>query len=158
MEETEGSECLWGTKGLGYEAASSQRGKQLLVLAQAVHRRQLWSLSVANTSQEPAPAALTSAPHHWSEGPRAERGEGRHLNRASSGPNIRVSAPATWDQAPPLIGRWWPLSREGAAFHSQLQPHPYEDDSCQYTPRKGMICTHVTSTSPTKDTGHMQSV
>ena len=40
---------------------------------------------------------------------------------ASLGPTLRASAPVTWDQIPPPIGQWGPLSRGEVPPHTQLQ-------------------------------------
>ena len=39
-----------------------------------------------------------------------------------------------------------------------LQPITYQGASCQHTLRKYMTCAHVRSSSPTKATGHMQTI
>ena len=39
-----------------------------------------------------------------------------------------------------------------------LQPITYQGASCQHTLRKDMTCAHVRSSSPTKATGHMQTI
>ena len=55
------------------------------------------------------------------------RKQGEHTikeNRASSGPTLRVSAPATWTLIPPLVRWLLPLSRGEAPAHTWLWPWP----------------------------------
>ena len=104
-------------------------------------------------SQEPTGAPYASACPCSGE-------KGKHTLKGQVRPNLRASAPATWDQTLPLIGRWQPLRRVEVPPHTQLklqplhlQPQPLPRWWLPAHPEARCGCVHSNPALPSKALG-----
>ena len=172
----EGIAQLWGTKAAqAWSIIWAVVGQPLLFLIQAMHEKWSGLLTMTGADTACAPTHIEhlhqphccSTAHFWGKCAGTGSRENYTLrgNRASSNLTFRVSTPASWDLTLLYIGKWQSLSRGEAPAHTGSGPGPsnssptsYQGDSCQHSLRKDVTCVYVKYSSPTKATGHMQTV
>ena len=103
-----------------------------------------------------------STPLLWGKDPSAGRRKNTHLNGTHNQlePDSQPSAPASWEQTPPVKGWRWPLSRAEVPPHTlhrlrllHHQPQPlHQGDSYKHTLRKCVTGIHIKHSPPTKGT------
>ena len=118
-----------------------------------------WPMLSTHTSQScSSTAILRWGCQCWERGEHTLKG-----NRASSDLTLSTSAPATWYL--PLIEQWQPLKRGEAPAHTWLWPQPLHLH-LHFLPRwqlpthpeeRQNLCS-CQSSSPTKVTGHLQTL
>lgn len=136
-------------------------------MAQAAHQRQIKTICGQHKPRVDMRSTCFSIHLFQGKGPSAGREEKYTLrgNRTILSLTLRDSAPAIQNQtlpSSPPPGEWWPLGRGGFASHqTPVLAVPFTLNrgySCQNTVWKGVTGISTQFSSPTKDTGYMQSV